>query len=165
MNIGNFEKIVKDYGPKLYGYVYKFVHNREDAEDILQSVFLSFHSKMERVDEEKVSSYLYRACHNRSLDFLKKRKKFTLVAPLDFKNLAEEDKSSDEKIKEENSKLIHMAIAKLPVKMAMLIEMKNFRKLSYKEISEETGLSVKAIESQLVRARKKMRKEISKYRP
>ena len=164
MGVSNFEKIVKELSPKLYSYVYRFVLNREDAEDVLQSVFISFHKKMDSVDEEKASSYLYRSCHNKAIDYMKKRNRTTLVAPLDFKNLAAEDNSAEETRKSMNTKLIQLAIAKLPAKMAMLIEMKNFRKMSYKEMSAETGLSIKAIESQLVRARKKMKKEIEKHR-
>jgi len=53
-------------------------------------------------------------------------------------------------------------MAELPVKMSLLIELKIYQKKSYKEISEETGYSIKAIESQLVRAKKKLRKIIEK---
>jgi RNA polymerase sigma-70 factor (ECF subfamily) len=164
MDVSNFDKIVKELSPKLYNYIYKFVRNREDAEDILQSVFIAFHGKIEKVADKKVASYLYRSCHNKALDYLKKRNKVTLLDPNDFKNLTSKDSTEDDIAKERNAKLIQLALAKLPAKMAMLIDMKNFRYMSYKEISDETGLSIKAIESQLVRARKKMKKEIEKYK-
>ncbi len=159
MKRDNFERVVKDFTPKLYNYILKFVRQREDAEDVLQSVFIAFYDKMEGVDTDKVSSYLYRACHNNSLDYLKKRKREISFPNLDFSNIA--DLGSEEK-EDMYKDIIKYAMAELPAKMSLLIELKIYQKKSYKEISEETGYSIKAIESQLVRAKKKLRKIIEK---
>ena len=159
MKRDNFERVVKDFTPKLYNYILKFVRQREDAEDVLQSVIIAFYDKMEEVDTDKVSSYLYRACHNNSLDFLKRKKREISFPNLDFSNIA--DLGSEEK-EDMYKDIIKYAMAELPAKMSLLIELKIYQKKSYKEISEETGYSIKAIESQLVRAKKKLRKIIEK---
>ena len=159
MNRDNFEDIVREFTPKLYNYILKFVRQREDAEDVLQSVFIAFYNKMDNVDSDKVSPYLYRACHNNSLDYLKKRRREISFPNLDFSNI--EDMGSEEK---ENlyKDIIKYAMAEIPAKMSLLIEMKIYQKKSYKEISEETGFTIKAIESLLVRAKKRLRKIIEK---
>lgn len=159
MNRDKFEIVVKDFTPKLFNYVLKFVRQREDAEDVLQSVFIAFYDKMEGIDSDKISPYLYRACHNNSLDYLKKRKREISFPNLDFNNIA--DLGSEEK---ENlyKDIIKYALAEIPAKMSLLIELKIYQKKSYKEISEETGFTIKAIESQLVRAKKRLRKIIEK---
>jgi RNA polymerase sigma-70 factor (ECF subfamily) len=159
MSRDKFEDIVKEFTPKLYNYILKFVRQREDAEDVLQGVFIAFYSKMEGIESEKVSSYLYRACHNNSLDFLKKNKRVISFPNLDFSNL--EDMGSEEK-EDLYKDIIKYAMTEIPAKMSLLIEMKIYQKKSYKEIAQETGLSIKAIESQLVRAKKKLRKIIEK---
>ncbi|OQY40281.1 MAG: hypothetical protein B6226_00005, partial [Candidatus Cloacimonetes bacterium 4572_65] len=132
-----FEDIIKSYSSKLYNYINRFVHSKEDSEDILQNVFLAFYDKMDGVDEDKISSYLYRIAHNKALNLLKKRKKERLVDPYNFRNLTAEDSTESDK-KELYAKLVNEAITSLPVKMAMLIELKVYNKMSYKEISQET---------------------------
>lgn len=157
MKRDKFETIVKEFTPKLFNYTLKFVKQREDAEDVLQSVFIAFYAKMEGVDPEKVSSYLYRACHNNSLDFLKKSKREISFPNFDFSNIADLGCEEKEDVYKE---IIQYAMASLPAKMSLLIELKIYQKKSYKVIAAETGLTVKAIESQLVRAKKKLRKII-----
>lgn len=158
MNRNNFESIVKDFTPKLFNYIMKFVRHREDAEDVLQSVFLAFYHKMDSVDPEKISPYLYRACHNNSLDFLKKRKREISFPNQDFENIA--DLSSEDK-EDMYKDIVKFALTTLPTKMSLLIELKIYQKKSYKEISAETGYTIKAIESQLVRAKKRLRLTIA----
>ncbi|MBI9030727.1 sigma-70 family RNA polymerase sigma factor [bacterium] len=157
MNRDKFEAIVKEFTPKLFNYIMKFVKQREDAEDVLQSVFIAFYNKMDGIDPAKLSPYLYRACHNNALDYLKKSKREISFPNLDFSNIA--DLASEEK-EDIYKEIIKYAMAELPTKMSLLIEMKIYQKKSYKEITEETGYSIKAIESQLVRAKKKLRKII-----
>lgn len=159
MDRDNFEVIVKDFTPKLFHYILKFVRHREDAEDVLQSVFIAFYNKMDGIDSDKMSPYLYRACHNNALDYLKKRKREISFPNLDFSNIA--DLGSEEK-EDIYKDIIKYAMAQIPAKMSLLIEMKIYQRKSYKEISKETGYSIKAIESQLVRAKKKLRKIIEK---
>ncbi len=159
MSRDKFEDIVKEFTPKLYNYILKFVRQREDAEDVLQGVFLAFYNKMESVDSDKVSPYLYRACHNNSLDYLKKRKREISFPNLDFSNIADLGNQDKEDLYKD---IIKYAMAQLPAKMSLLIEMKIYQKKSYKEIAQETGLTIKAIESLLVRAKKKLRKIIEK---
>lgn len=157
MDNKKIEQIVHLYTPKLYNYILKFVHQREDAEDILQNSFLAFYKKMDKVEEKKYSSYLYRICHNKALNFLDKHKE-TAVDPADFTNIVRDDSFNDEnKRKELMSQIISYALSQLNPKMTMLIDMKFYRKMSYKDIIQETGFSQKAIESQLVRAKKKLR--------
>ena len=159
MNRDKFESIVKDFTPKLFNYILKFVRHREDAEDVLQSVFIAFYAKMEGIDFKKTSPYLYRACHNNALDFLKKRKREISFPNLDFSNIA--DLGAEEK-EDLYKDIIKYAMAEIPAKMSLLIEMKIYQKKNYKEISEETGFTIKAIESQLVRAKKRLRKIVEK---
>lgn len=143
----------------MFNYILKFVRQREDAEDVLQSVFIAFYDKMEGIDYDKTSPYLYRACHNKSLDFLKKRKREISFPNLDFSNIPDLGHEEKENLYKD---IIKYALAELPAKMSLLIEMKIYQKKSYKEISAETGFTIKAIESQLVRAKRKLRKIVEK---
>jgi len=159
MKRNNFDQIVKEFTPKLFNYILKFVRHREDAEDVLQSVFLAFYKRMDSVDPDKISPYLYRASHNNALDFLKKRKREISFPNIDFENIA--DLGSEEK-KDLYKDIINYALASLPKKMSLLIELQIYQNKSYKEMAEETGYSIKAIESQLVRAKRRLRVIIEK---
>jgi RNA polymerase sigma-70 factor (ECF subfamily) len=73
-----------------------------------------------------------------------------------------EDRSN--KNDQKDYSLLHSAIKELPPRLASVIQLQYFDKLSYKEIAEKLGISVKAVESLLVRAKKRLRKKLMKDR-
>jgi RNA polymerase sigma-70 factor (ECF subfamily) len=66
---------------------------------------------------------------------------------------------------ERKNQIISAALAKLPSKYALLLELQYYQKLSYKEIADTLNLSVSAVDSRLVRAKKKLKKIISQDFP
>jgi len=64
----------------------------------------------------------------------------------------------------QNITLVEASLHELPVKLATVIHLQYYEKLSYKEISLQLGISLKAVESLLVRAKKQLRKKLLKDR-
>ncbi len=152
-----FEKVVRDNQTRLFNYLLKFVRQKEDAEDLTQSVFLKFYAKMDDVEDGKELAYLYRAARNQAINYLNKKKKITSAPDFVIDNIYAP--SEEEYIYMD---VVKKAIVKLPPKVAMLIELQYYQKLSYKEMADTLGCSVKALESKLVRAKKRLRKIIEK---
>ncbi len=152
-----FEDVVRVNQKRIYNYLLKFVKQKEDAEDLTQSVFLKFYAKIDDVEKGKELAYLYRAARNQGINHLKKSKRTSSAPDFVLDNIHAP--------KEESyiyNDVVKRAIVQLPSKVAMLIELQYYKKLSYKEMAEMLGCSVKAVESKLVRAKKRLRKIIEK---
>lgn len=149
-----FEPFLRENKNRIYGYLLRFVENDEDAQDLLQDVCLAFYRRLELIESETAINYMYRMAHNIALNWLKRRKRTVLKPASDFDRLAGSSPKPD------IHEIVNQAIARLPQKMAVIVHMYYHDKMSYKEISEQTGKSVKAVDSILNRSRAKLRKGI-----
>lgn len=148
----HFERIVKEYGGRLYGYLLKFVNHTEDAEDLLQSVFTAFYNNMAAVDENRYPSYLYRTAHNKAINHMKKNKRYASYHE-SLDNHYVEPEQTNPKIDELNK-----ALKTLKPKELQVVELKIYQKLSYQQIADILDTTVSAVDSLLVRAKRKLRK-------
>jgi len=154
----SFEKFLTDNEKRIYNYLLRFVDVEDDANDILQNVFLAFYEHIHDIEEKTAISYAYRTAHNMALNWIKQKRRMVLRAPADFQNLRDKPAYAPEP----DYKFLDKAIQDLPVKLSTIIHLQYYDKLSYKEISLKLGISVKAVESLLVRAKKQLRKKIIK---
>jgi len=154
-----FELILRKENKKIFNYLLKILRNREDAEDILQDVFLSFYKKIENINEQAYQSYLFRTAYNKALNLIKYKKKRN---KLNYHVDNVENYSNNNPLKENNSQneLIIKALKQLSIKDATLIELQFYQKKNYKEIANFFSTTISAIDSRLVRAKKKLRQII-----
>jgi RNA polymerase sigma-70 factor, ECF subfamily len=159
MERNRFEEILRSENKKIFNYLLKILRDREDAEDILQETFLAFYKKMDVVSDETYLSYLYRTAHNKALNHIKKRKKQNKFSSnySDMDYIAEEKENPVDDVKEN---AVRQALAKLPEKYILLLELQFYQKKSYKEIADILEMSVGAVDSKLVRVKKKLKKII-----
>jgi len=154
-----FEFILRENNRRILNYLLKILRNQEDAEDILQDVFISFYHKMENINENAYRSYLYKTAYNKALNLIKSReKKRLLTREHRINSETRENKSNQEDRKKE---MIKKAFSKLPPKYAVLLELQYYQKMSYKEIAKTLSTTISAVDSKLVRAKKKLKKIIS----
>ena len=163
MDRNKFEVILRAENRKIFNYLLKILRHREDAEDILQETFIAFHKKMDVVSDEFYVSYLFRTAHNKALNFIKVRKKKDNFSSnySDMEQIPDSENSQPAEEKNPNNKIIRKAISKLSEKYALLLEMQFYRKMSYKEIALALDITDGAVDSRLVRAKKKLKKIIS----
>lgn len=160
MDRNRFEDILRSENRKIYNYLLKILRNKEDAEDILQETFLAFYKKMDVVSNETCVSYLYRTAHNQALNHIKKRNKMNKFSSSYSEMDYMAEKVNDTTIDESKSNAVRNAISKLAPKYALLLEMQFYQKMSYKNIAQKLEISVGAVDSKLVRAKKKLKKII-----
>jgi RNA polymerase sigma-70 factor (ECF subfamily) len=161
MNRTDFEVVVEEYGRQLYGYLLRFLANRDDAEDILQEVFISFYNRMDKVDPARYSSYLYRSAHNQAINFKKKKSRHVTLTDGHISTLAA-DSDNDPEAEAKNEK-IRQALQDLKPKEMLAVELKYYQNKSYDEIAEIMGSTSRAVDSLLVRAKKKLRKKMQDF--
>ena len=162
MNSNKFEVVLQNESKKIYNYLLKMLRNKEDAEDILQETFIAFHKKMNSVKESSYKSYLFRTAYNKALNFIKKRDaKNKLVT--NYNEMEHfEDRTTESN--ENQNEFINNALAQLKPNEALLIELQYYQKMSYKQIAEVLETTPSAVDSKLVRAKKKLMKIINEQK-
>ena len=154
-NVSFFESIVLKTQKKMFNYILRQTSNREDTEDILQSVYTSVYKKIDTIDRDRIESYLYRSAHNAIVNYYKKKKKNHVR----FDDKYETDYAQPVTSKKNNDKILAY-LEDLSLDYKNVLDLKYFQKKSYKEISSIMGKSTKAVESLLIRAKNKLRKKI-----
>jgi RNA polymerase sigma factor (sigma-70 family) len=156
-----FEGFLLANEKRIYHYLLTLLGNDNDANDLVQMVFISFYEHIDRIEEPTSLAYAYRIAYNKSMTFLKQKSRFVNLEPHSFDSLP--DKSQGEAPADYSS--LHQAIRELPPRLAAVIQLQYFENLCYKDISDTLGISVKAVESLLVRAKKILRKKMMKDNP
>jgi RNA polymerase sigma-70 factor (ECF subfamily) len=164
-DISCFEKLFDKHKTKLLNFVYRFVGNQTDAEDITQEVFLRvYNSKNGYTPKSKFSTWIYKIAKNLCIDYLRKHRHE--IIPIDKEIIQQlSDKIDDEPNvfveKKQINKIIHSALFSLPVNQRIALCLKVYENKSYKEIAQILGCSVSAVESLLFRARLSLRNKLS----
>lgn len=152
-NRNTIEKSWNDFSSQLLGYIISKVHHREDAEDILQEVYLkSLQSIASLREDSNLNAWLYTVTRNAINDYLRKKNGFIKE---DFKSdlFAEEKEWS---IKD-NFCCLEPHINELPEKYKKVILMSEIEGLKHAEIANKLDLSLSAIKSRVVRGREMLK--------
>lgn len=167
----NFEQIYKQYYPKMFAFAKNYIPANEDAENIVQDVFLSlWERKQEIVISYTLVTYLFTLVKNRCLNFLRHKlieEEFNsqMKEELRFKLDALESMDYSYQSEKELQEVIRRALDSLPERCREVFIKSRIEGLKYKEISEELGISVNTVENQMVTALKKLRVELKDYLP
>lgn len=132
-----FEQLVNQYSEQLYWQVRRIVLSHDDANDVLQNVFLKVWSKLDTFHQDsKISTWLYRIALNESLDFMRK-KKTQMVSTDDDAMTVGNTLMADEYFSgTEVEAMLQEAIAQLPDVQRTVFNMRYFDDMKYSEISE-----------------------------
>ncbi|MDD3051707.1 MAG: sigma-70 family RNA polymerase sigma factor [Candidatus Cloacimonetes bacterium] len=164
MNKAYFEEIVKTRGKKILSYLIKILKHREDAEDILQEVFISFYQRADDINQQAYDSYLYRMAHNKALNLIKSasRKHETPMPDINF--FASESTENTESEDENRNVVVKEAFSKLPERQALALELQIYQKKNYQEIAEIMETTTSAVDSLLIRAKRSLRQSLKEFR-
>ncbi|HPF50382.1 MAG TPA: sigma-70 family RNA polymerase sigma factor [Draconibacterium sp.] len=173
-NEAAFRKLVENYQKLVVNTCYGMVHNREDAEDIAQDVFVEVYRNVEHFRADaRLSTWLYRIAVNRSLNHIRDNKKHkwfqSFENEVEAKNRqlmqVESSKSDQPEYEMENKQraiILHEAINSLTENQKVAFTLNKYEELSYQEISEVMDMSVSSVESLLFRAKKNLQKKLHK---
>ncbi|MCB5252315.1 MAG: RNA polymerase sigma factor [Candidatus Cloacimonadaceae bacterium] len=150
-----FEQFLSDHEKRIFRYLMGITANEQDAMDLVQAVFIAIFENFERIEEPTALSYTYRVAHNKAMTFLKRKSRYISVDPQSFTHIPQPSQPE-----EVDYSALQKAVAELPPRMAAVIQLQYYEQLSYKEISQHLGISLKAVESLLVRAKRILRKKI-----
>ncbi|HEY0670337.1 MAG TPA: RNA polymerase sigma-70 factor [Sphingobacteriaceae bacterium] len=158
-DITAFNEIYNRFSKVLYIYARKIVGNKDDAEDLVQDIFVTLWNKSETLElRSSLSSYLYASVRYKFFDLISSRKirsdyisKFQLLIDT---GVCSTDDYIDEK---ELSFLVEKEINGLPHKMREVFELSRKAGLSHREIAEKLDLSEKTVRNHINHALKILR--------
>lgn len=158
--------LYKNYYTALFRYLYYRVKNRDEAEDLLQVVFLKIYEALSGGKEfgDNPVAYIYKIARNTLIDHWRKEKVIFSDEPLEnFYNLADHQPGPLEQFGQaEQKKEILDRIRRLKPDQQEAIIMRYINELSYEEIALITGKNEAAIRQQICRGFKKIRETFAK---
>ncbi|MBY0432853.1 MAG: RNA polymerase sigma-70 factor [Cyclobacteriaceae bacterium] len=162
-----FEMLFKTYYEPLCNYAYSFLNDREEAEEVVQSAFITVWDKRQSLEiQTSVKSYLYRMVRNGCLNVIKHVK--VKAAHLRHEMAGGEpsyEGASQGVISSELEQKIYEAMKALPEQCRLVFQLSRFEELKYQEIADQLNISVKTVENQMGKALKIMRTQLKDYLP
>jgi RNA polymerase sigma-70 factor (ECF subfamily) len=172
---GEFARLVDAYSGPLYRLALKMLGNASDAEDALQNTFLKAFQHVDTFEgRSSLSTWLYRIVSNEALMMLRKRRPEINFAD---STVEEEDERNydpvqftdwcclpeEEYLSAEARKAMDRAVEHLPETLRIVFVLRDIEDLSIQETSQVLGLSETAVKTRLLRARLRLREELSSY--
>ena len=150
----DFERIFHEHHSLVYRAAYRITGSAEDAEDVLQTLFLRLLRRAEELDlEANVAGYLHRAAVNIALDVLRKRKR-TVTANEIVPRF--EGSGRMEPVRE----IVQAALAELSPKLAEMFVLKHVEGYDNAEIARLAGTTRGSVAVMLFRARRRLKTAI-----
>ncbi|MBK8656048.1 MAG: RNA polymerase sigma-70 factor [Haliscomenobacter sp.] len=140
--------------------IQRLVPDHGIVEDLAQEVFLRFWQKRHQIEiTSSLSAYLRRMAINEALAYLRTQRFFEEVSPA-----VESDSDAEAQVMHaELEHNIQEAINLLPPKCRVVFQLSRFEELSYQEIADKLGISIKTVENQMSKALKVLRHQLKGY--
>ena len=153
-----YTRIIKKYQEKLYWHVRRMVVEHEDANDVLQNMFIKVWKGLENFREDsQLYTWLYRIATNESLSFLEQQKKRSSVSLSDVEtglsNRIQADKHFDANKLEWK---LQLAIQQLPEKQRVVFSLRYYDEMPYEKMSKVLETSEGALKASYHHAVKKI---------
>jgi RNA polymerase sigma-70 factor (ECF subfamily) len=170
---GSFEELLSRYSNKVFSLASRLTRNTEDAEEVLQDVFVTVHRKIGSFEgKSSFSSWLYRVTVNAAFMKLRKRRQDPsvsledviqqshAVAALKSPESAFVDAQS---IRNQMLEALETAIKKLPDDYRPVFILRDVDGLTSREVSKILDLTVPAVKSRLHRSRLMLRRRLTRF--
>lgn len=162
-----YTAIIRKYQEKLYWHIRRMVVEHEDANDVMQNVFIKVWNGLGNFREDsQLYTWLYRIGTNESLSFLEQKKRKSASVSLsedgsyDFENTIKADRHFDSKKLEWQ---LQLAINQLPEKQRTVFNLRYYDEMPYEEMSKVLGTTTGALKASYHHAAKKVEEYILKH--
>ena len=154
MNRFQYNTCVDRYADALFRFALASLHNRMEAEDVVQDSFTRVWEHRHQVDFEKAKSYLFTTAHHLIIDQARQRHEETAVETLfqlpDHRGSAYPDVNE----------ILHKVVATLPEAQRTAVLLRDYEGYSYQEIGDITGQTEAQVKVNIFRARTALRNMI-----
>ena len=151
-------------------FIQHYIHDTAEAEDLAQETFASLWTNRDRIDPTRnIRSFLFTIARNRALNHLTMlRTRMTDPLEKSAVNLSIESLSSEHMVSRidalDMKRIIDLVYEKMPELTRKIFVMNRDENMTYEEIAESTGLTVKKVEYNMVKALKQFRNKLSIFK-
>lgn len=159
-----YQTLVRQHLKSISHYAYRILGNRKDTEDITQEVFLKMWMNAAKWDpaKSKLTTWLHRIAHNLCIDHLRKHSRTELQDEIGESTLtSQEIETEHDNIElQQRSEALNSAISELPENQRQALMLCHYAGFSNLEAADIMNISVKALESNISRARKNLKAKL-----
>ena len=168
-----FNELVKRYKDRLHNFLFRYTHNHQDCEDLVQETFLRVHKSKQSYERiAKFSTWMYTIALNLAKSLYKKKQRMHKVSihkdetnPDDYEMLIEDtnvlpDQELHQKLSLEK---LEKALMTLQDEFREVVVFRDLQQLSYEEISEITNVPMGTVKSRINRGRAQIAALIENY--
>lgn len=168
MDMHKFAQLYETYANAVYANILRLVKRPECAEDLLQEVFTAlWQNRLKLVDEKSIPGWLFVVSYNKSITFLKKKVKEAIesVDTYDQYLQLENEDVIDEDLYEQQIRMIHQAVEKLPKKKREVFKLCRFEGRSADEVAKIMGISSHSVKDYLKQSNRAIKDYIQNEAP
>jgi len=166
----SFGELVRLHQGSVINYFYRYTRNIETARELSQEVFLRIYNARKRYrPTAKFTTYLFRVAHNLAINSVIAKKRPVLVPThtndpdvADPVIASEADTPEEAALAAEETRFIEESLGRLTERERSALVMKYTLDMTYAEIAEATGDTESAVDSLLMRAKRKLKRELKK---
>ena len=175
-DLAAYDELVRRYQGRIYSLVYNMTSSKEDAEDMVQDVFVKAYSSLKNFrGTASFYTWIYRIAINRTINFLKKRKKRQALSLNDVDDGVERDPAYVELSARESpvrdaslaelQERLNKALLTLSEKHRTVVVLHDIQGVPHDEIARMTGCSEGTVRSRLFYARQQLQGELAEFAP
>jgi RNA polymerase sigma factor (sigma-70 family) len=153
-----FNLLVRQFQQRLYWHIRRMVIDHDDADDLLQNVFIkAFHALDQFREDSKIYTWLYRIATNECITFLNNKRKRFFLPIADVERELSENLQNDAYFNGDRIQMkLQQALLTLPEKQRLVFNLKYYENMKYEDMSEILGTSVGALKASYHHAVKKI---------
>lgn len=166
-----YEAVYDEFFGVLYHLCINYLHDDKVSEELVQDTFMKLWEIRETLNDQiNIRNFLYTITKNNCLNYLRNQK-ISLKHQENIKYLEMQfnyealEKLGNYLQFEELREKIDEAISKLPAEVIETFKLSRFEELSYREIADKQGISVKTVEARISKALRILRVELKDYLP
>lgn len=158
----SFDNIFKKYNKKVYYFALSYLKNKEDAEDVVQEVFMNLWKCRDQINEYYVfSKYLFKITYNATCKKFRKQVSYKKQLEEVLQNFILEDNSTNLDIEYNNLlETTNLLIEKLPSRQKYIFLLSIKEQLTNEQIAEQLNISKKTVENYLATAKASLKKSL-----
>jgi RNA polymerase sigma-70 factor (ECF subfamily) len=155
---GGFRRLYETVFPILFRVAYRIARSEEAAEDLCQEAFFRLHEKnMVFPNPEEAKYWLIRVVKNAALNYAKRKDRERKAYQRAFReDVRHEETGEGLLVRKETLTEIQMALEKLPENLKIVLILKEYGELNYKEIGRALGISEGNVKVRVFRARERL---------
>jgi len=158
-----FSRFFDIYEKSIYGFLYNMLRSREEAEELLQVVFMKIWENRSTINHElSLEAYLYTIAKNSALNMLHQKVRKLLFEQQLIDNFKVSEDGEASLIEKDLKRHIDNLITHIPERRREIFKLRYEKELSYKEIAEQLNISENTVDTQIRNALNYLRQQLGK---